>query len=400
MRDQHLVFTKSAVRRTLLVGIGRTTTFAILFFLAAFAQTILLTVLPVEAFRLLGSARELSLVYLMVGICGFTGRLAIPSLALLVGRPRLLLLGTAVLLLSCVLLAGDSVPALIVGFALNTFAFACFEIVFNLYVLENIARSELGRFEAKRIFFAAAPWTIGPWLGIYLQSHAAFWLPFLISGATGLLMLAYFWLLRLEPPLEPRASRRLNPIYSIARFTAQPRLRLSWVLAVGRNAWWSMFQVYVPVYAIKTGLGAEAGGLIVSIGVGWMWTVLIWGWLGRRIGIRRLLLLGYAATGCITLATVPAMGTPLLGAVMLVMSAFVAETIDGAGNSLFLRAVHVHERSEMTAVFVTYRDFGQTAPPAIFAALLAVFELPAVFVAGGAMMLGMAVLTRYIPRRF
>jgi predicted MFS family arabinose efflux permease len=213
-------------------------------------------------------------------------------------------------------------------------------------------------------------------------------------------MLGYFALQRLEQPLEPRASRRLNPIYSIARFMAQPRLRLSWVLAVGRSAWWSMFQIYAPVYAIKTGLGAETGGLIVSIGVGWMWTVLLWGWLGRRFGIRRLLLFGYAATGCVTLATVPAMGTPLLGATMLVLSALVAETIDGAGNSLFLRAVHVHERSEMTSVFVTYRDFGQTAPPAVFAALLAIFELPAVFVAGGLMMLAMAGLTRYIPRRF
>ena len=382
------------------MGIGKTTNFAILFFLAAFAQTILLTVLPVEAFRLLGNARGLSLVYLMVGICGFTGRLAIPPLARRFGRPRLLVVGTVVLALSCVLLAAHSIPALVTGFALNTFAFACFEIVFNLYVLDHVARNELGRFEAKRIFFAAAPWTLGPWLGIYLQDHVAPWVPVLISASTGLLLLAYFRLQRFAPPAQLRGSRPLNPLHSVARFTAQPRLRLAWVLAVGRNAWWSMFQIYAPVYAINTGLGAEAGGLIVSIGVGWMWTVLLWGWLGRRFGLRRLLLLGYAGTGCITLATVPAMATPILGATMLVLSALVAETIDGAGNSLFLRAVHVHERSEMTAVFVTYRDFGNLAPPAVFAALLAVFELPAVFVAGGLTMLGMAGLTRYIPRRF
>ena len=74
--------------------------------------------------------------------------------------------------------------------------------------------------------------------------------------------------------------------------------------------------------------------------------------------------------------------------------------LDGAGNTLYLRAVHPYERSEMTAVFASYRDATQLVPPAVFAALLTAFELPAVFVAGGVMMLGMAGLARYIPRRF
>jgi hypothetical protein len=54
----------------------------------------------------------------------------------------------------------------------------------------------------------------------------------------------------------------------------------------------------------------------------------------------------------------------------------------------------------MTAVFVSYRDFSQFAPPAVFSVVLSIFQLPAVFVTGGIMMLGMAGLCRYIPRRF
>jgi len=359
-------------------------------------------VLPVEAFRLFGSARELSLVYAVVGACGFAGRLSIPSLARLFGRPRLLVLGAAVLWCSCALLALGHKTSLVLGLALNAFAFACFEIVLNLYVLDHVARSELGRFESHRIFVAAAPWTLGPWLGVYLQIHLAFWIPFAVSGGAGLLLLLYFRERYVEAPRrEPaRPPRLLTPLRSIDRFMAQPRLRLAWALAVGRAAWWSMFQIYAPVFAVKTGLGAETGGLIVSIGVGWMWLVLFWGWLGRRSGIRPLLLVGYFGTGCVTIATAFLMEAPYLGAAMLVLSAFVAETIDGAGNSLYLRAVHPHERSEMTAVFVTYRDVGQLAPPVLFSALLTVFELPAVFLAGGVMMLGMAGLTRFIPRRF
>ena len=41
------------------------------------------------------------------------------------------------------------------------------------------------------------------------------------------------------------------------------------------------------------------------------------------------------------------------------LAGFGAEMIDGAGNLLFLRAVHPYERSEMTTVFVSYRDVAQ-----------------------------------------
>jgi len=50
-------------------------------------------------------------------------------------------------------------------------------------------------------------------------------------------------------------------------------------------------------------------------------------------------------------------------------------------------------------VSVSYRDFSQFAPPTVFSVVLSLFERPAVFVAGGVMMLGMAGLCRYIPRR-
>ena len=53
----------------------------------------------------------------------------------------------------------------------------------------------------------------------------------------------------------------------------------------------------------------------------------------------------------------------------------------------------------MTAVFITYRDVAQLVPPAVFAVLLTVFKLQAVFIAGGLMMLALAGLARYIPRR-
>jgi hypothetical protein len=62
-------------------------------------------------------------------------------------------------------------------------------------------------------------------------------------------------------------------------------------------------------------------------------------------------------------------------------------------------AVHPYERSEMTTVFVSYRDVAQLGPPLVCAALLSVFALPSVFAAAGVMMVGAAALAGYIPRR-
>ena len=73
--------------------------------------------------------------------------------------------------------------------------------------------------------------------------------------------------------------------------------------------------------------------------------------------------------------------------------------IDGAGNLLFLRAVHHYECSEMTTVFVSYRDVAQLGPPVVSAVLLSLFALPSVFATAGVMMLGSAMLTRHIHRR-
>jgi MFS family permease len=225
--------------------------------------------------------------------------------------------------------------------------------------------------------------------------------PFTIAIGAALVLLILFWWLRLGERAVLTAMRRPppSPLKYLPRFFAQPRLRLAWTLAATRSSWWSMFYVYTPIFAVTSGLGAETGGILVSIGTGWIWLVPIWGWAGRRFGLRPLLQGGYAMAGILSIATAATLGVPWLGAGLWVLAALGTETIDGAGNLLFLRAVHAHERSEMTTVFVSFRDVAQLGPPAVCAVLLTLFSLPSVFVAGGVMMLISSSLSRYIPRR-
>jgi MFS transporter, ACDE family, multidrug resistance protein len=375
--------------------------FLSLFALPSAAQAILLTVVPLEALRLLGSARAVTFLYLATGLAGVVGRFSIPLLVRLLQRRFVFSLGTILLAGGAGFLAAGRLPALTCGMALSTFAFACIEITSNLYLLDHVPRHALRRFEPTRILASAGPWTLGPWLGVYLQHASGFAVPFVLAAIAAIALLALFWWLRLTDPTGPAPARRPppNPVRYLPRFFGQPRMRLAWTLAAARSAWWNVFYVYAPIFAVTSGLGAEFGGAIVSVGTGWIWLVPLWGWVGRRYGLRRLLMVGYAAAGLLSLLMALVFHLPWVGAATLAMAALGTEMIDGAGNLLFLRAVHPYERVEMTTVFVSFRDVAQLGPPVVAAVLLSVFALPSVFAVSGMMMLASAAVTRHIPRR-
>ena len=126
-----------------------------------------------------------------------------------------------------------------------------------------------------------------------------------------------------------------------------------------------------------------------------------WGWVGRRKGIRWLLVFAYAVTGVLSLLVGLLLGSPMLGAALPVASAFGASITDGPKNVHFLRSVRHYERAGGNDQrFSTYREAARLTMPATYSFLLLVFPLPAVFYASGGMMLGLAALSRYLPRRF
>jgi MFS family permease len=158
-----------------------------------------------------------------------------------------------------------------------------------------------------------------------------------------------------------------------------------------------MYFVYAPIYVVESGLGEIWAGAIVSLGTATFFLVPLWNRIGRCYGLRVLLVGGYVGTGGLTITVALLQGQ--IGVVALVLSAVAAGAIDAAGNVPFLRAVHPHERPEMTTVYNTFRGVSQAVPPGIFTVLLKIFELPAVFLAGGAAMASLAWFCKYLPRR-
>ena len=383
-------------------GLPRPGTFVALFALAVFPRTILIAVLPLEALGFLGDAQRVSVLYLGVSLAGVCVSLSIPWMVHRLRRRWVFTFGALATASAALLFSLGSFPAFLLGMVLQIFALTSVEITLNLYVMDHVPRRELDRFEPLRVFFAGGAFVIGPWLGVFLQARLGQGAPFALTALGAALLLSYFWYLRLteNPAVAAMKKPPPKPLAYLPRFFSQPRLRLAYLLASGRSAWWSMFFIYAPIYAVGAGLGEEAGGLIVSLGSAAVFVAPLWARAGRRIGMRTLLVGGYLAGGLATLvvALLAGQGVPFVVAGLLVLSGFAVGIIDGAGNVLFLRAVHPHERPEMTTVFATYRDAGNLVPPAVFAALLKAFELPAVFVAGGVGFLVLARFARFIPR--
>lgn len=376
--------------------------FAFLYGVQGMARTVLMTVIPLKALELLGTAQKVSMLYLAVSVLGLVGSLSMPLLVHLIRRRRVVVVGVVAVSASAVLLQADELVLYGIGMLFYVVGFIAIDICFNLYLMDSIPRKDFGRFEPVRVWFLGVAFIVGPYLGVRLWNDVDPWLPSALTVVFALILLGVFLYLRLSdnPAIQAAKAPPPNPARFFPRYFRQPRLRLAWLLAVGRSAWWAMFFVYAPIYCVKAGLGDDVAGLMVSAGSASVLLVPVWARFGRKYGIRTLLVVGYAASAVASLIVAAAAGSPWLGAVLLLFAAFATSLIDGAGNMLFLRAVHPYERPEMTSVFTTFRDTSQIGPPAVFSVLLKIFALPAVFAAAG---LGMAVMARYarfIPRRY
>ncbi len=379
----------------------RANAFIVLFSIEAWSRATLITLVPLQAHKLLGDAQTVSFVYFFVSMFGMLSTLLVPTVVHLIRRRWAFTVGIILMFAALVGYAAADPMIFPIALGCQVVATAFLEIVMNLFVLDHVPRTEISRFEPKRLLSVAAPFTFGPFLGVWLAETVSLEITMLAIGVTVAMLLGYFWFLRLtdNPAVTMPLRKPPNPMKNLPRFFAQPRLRLAWVLATGRSSWWVLFFVYAPIYLTSSGYSPETAGLVVSVGSASLFLSVAWGALGRKLGMRFILILGYASAGLITIMIAMAQDWPVVVLALIILSACAAAIVDGAGNVPFLRAVHPYERAEMTSVFVTYRHTAQLVTPGVFSLVLGVFALPAVFVVGGAGFVSMAWLARYLPKR-
>jgi MFS transporter, ACDE family, multidrug resistance protein len=375
--------------------------FAVLFALESLARALIVSIIPVEALHLLGNAQRVSTMFFSVAIFGIAATLTVPWMVRKTARCWVYTLGGLCLAAAPLVMWAGTVTALALGMTLRVVGVVMLTVCLSLYILDHVARHDFNRSEPMRIFYSATAWMVGPALGAWLGTRFGLWATYLASAVTVLVLLGYFWFLRISEvaPLTSFRRHSVGPLAHLARFRRQPRLVFAWLASVGRYAWWVMFFVYVPIYVVQQGYGQMAAGLLTSAGSALLFFLPLFGRCVRRYGIRRVMLTAFTSSGVFTLLF--AFSTPVFWiALPLVLAATLAMvSLDAVSNTPFMLAVRRHERAEMTSVYSTYRDVGEISAPGVFALLLNFFALPVVFAVTGATMLGLAALSKRVHPR-
>jgi hypothetical protein len=374
--------------------------FAILAGFDAAVRGTLISVMPLEAYDAVGTAGAVSLMYLAAGVTGLVWGLLVPALTRVIPRRWVYSAGCLFYVCGMALALQDGAFAIALALKLNAMAAVTLFVCLNAYVLDHVERTDLPRSQSLQMVYAAAPWTVGPVLGVWLRG---WWepAPFLLAGVFALGLLATFWWLRLGNgrQIGPARRRALNPVAYLGPFLRQPRLVAGWLFAVIRSSGWWVFVVYLPIFAIEAGLGDRIGGVALSASnLLWFVAPLV-ARAARQLTIRRTLRMAFAL-GALTFGGAGLLaGWPWAVVAMLMLSSVALGTLDAIGGLPFMMAVRPSQRTEMAAVYASFRDVSGIVTPGVAWAVLLVAPLPGIFVAAGlAMAAGWAMAGRLHPR--
>ncbi|GAB4273348.1 MAG: hypothetical protein Kow0013_27220 [Pararhodobacter sp.] len=352
----------------------------------------LLSVFPLAMYGALGDARAVSTVYFGVGLASLTTGMLLPWVNRRIPRRWLYSLGASLYALGgiCGTMGGLWIVAALIACTLATVT--CF-ICLNAYVLDYVSKNDLGRTETLRMFYSALSWTAGPVTGVALWN---LWpaLPFLICIGFAGVLLAVFWALRLgNGKLIQRARQPApNPLAYLGRFLKQKRLIGGWLFAVMRSCGWWGYIVYLPLYAIENGLPEGLGGTLVSMTNGFLFvSPLMLRWV-QRTSVRTAVRCGFAcaALGFGLAALSPA---PALAVACLFLASGFLILLDISGGLPFLMAVKPSERTEMAAIYSSFRDVSGILTPGVAALVLLVAPIQGIFAVVGAGLFGMFLLS-------
>ncbi len=359
--------------------------FAILSGTEAIIRGILISVFPIAMYRVFQDSSLVTEVYFAVGAFSMIWGLLVPWLTRFIPRRWLYTMGALTYMTSALLATFGESHMIAFALMMNMSATVTIFICLNAYVLDYVGNKELGRCETLRMFYSAAAWTIGPAGGIWLMQ---WWMPapFLISGMATTVLLVIFWWMRLGNGKQISRARAptLNPVSYLWRFFAQPRLISGWLFAVFRSCGWWVYVVYVPVFAIESGLGENVGGTVLSISNGMLFlTPFMLRW-AQRHSVRHVVRIGFGLSGLAFILATALSGWPWLTIGSLMTGSAFLILLDIYGGLPFLMAVRPSERTEMSAVYSSFRDVSGVVTPGVAWLVLLVVPLSGVFAAAGA----------------
>jgi ACDE family multidrug resistance protein len=360
------------------------TAFAVLNGLDACVRGTLISVMPLTVYHALGEAALVSRLYFFVGIVSLFAGLMVPWATRHIPRRWMYTLGGSLYLLGVSLAIWGSPVAVALALACNSVATVTLFVCLNAYILDFVARADLGKSESIKMVFAATPWAVGPVLGVWLMK---WWrpAPFLLAGFAALTLLATFWYLRLGngKAISKARGPAINPLAYLARFFRQPRLIAGWLFAVIRSCGWWVYVVYLPIFCIENGLGDRLGGMVQSASNTLLFTTPLILRIVQRHSVRRIVRGAFALGGALMVAATIGAGWPPLTVLAMFLSSSMLVVLDACGGLPFLMAVKPSERTEMAAVYSSFRDVSGILTPGVAWLVLLAAPVSGVFAAAG-----------------
>lgn len=373
--------------------------FAVIAGLEALVRGATLAAYPLLMYRAWGDARIVSEIYFAVGLLSLLTALAVPLLAQHMQRRWVYAMGLCLYGVSAGFgMLGGKWTSL--ALLCNTMAAATSFVCFNAYVLDHVAKTDLARLESLRMLYGAPGWVLGPALGVQLLPywHGA---PFLMAGAGAAVILVFIWHIRIGNGrrIERHTRSSSNPYVYLQRFFQQPRLVGGWLFAVMRSCGWWFYFVYLGIFAVQSGLGDEVGGVATSLAnMGLFAAPMLYRW-AQRTSVRTAMRTGFLMSSlCFILAT---LFSPLPWATvgLLVLGSYFLVLLDVCAGLPFLMSVKPSQRTEMSAVYSSFRDVSGILSPGLAWIVLQFSGVSGVFAAGGlALLLAWAIAGKLHPQ--
>jgi hypothetical protein len=138
---------------------------------------------------------------------------------------------------------------------------------------------------------------------------------------------------------------------------------------------------------LQNGLGEHVGGIASSFAnAGLFMAPLMLRWMQHR-SVRHAVRTGFAASGTLFILAALLSPFPLAMVAVLVAASFFLVLLDVCAGLPFLMSVKPSQRTEMSAVYSSFRDVSGILAPAVAWLVLQFTPVAGVFAAGGAMLL-------------
>lgn len=374
--------------------------FALLAGLEAAVRGSLISVMPLVVRDAMGSTQEASKIYFLAGLVSLFWGLMVPWANRLIPRRWMFTAGCALYFVGMSLALVGTPEAAALSLVCNAMATVTNFVCFNAYVMDYVEREHLGRSQSLQMFYAAAPWAIGPMLGVWLHDQ---WrpLPFLMAGGFAAALIVAFWILRLGngKQIVKAAGPAVNPLAYLGRFFAQPRLIAGWIFASIRSTGWWVYVVYLPYFCIEQGLGNKVGGVALSISNAMLFAAPLLLAFARRSSVRVSVRWAFGLCGALFLLAALVAPLPWLTVFAMMAASVLLVTLDVVGGLPFLMSVKPSERTEMSAVYSSFRDVSSIITPGMAWAVLYVAPTAAIFATtAGLMGVAWAIAGRLHPR--